>query len=116
MMTAEIELHKFPPNGLTKTRGQPLASVRWTARFACLRDIWQRCAGPPVCPPATEFPRACCRSTDFPGSPAKSIFDLGAYGGGRHFRAVGGLDMTGKEIPELEHATRSVHVFGGGDA
>src|ERR1700682_5886213 len=37
--------------------------------------------------------------------------DLGANGGGRHFRAVGGLDMTRKEIPELEYPARRVHVF-----
>src|ERR1700730_19194682 len=115
MMTAEIELHVLPPQGYLRRAGSrslPFVGRRdlhaFTIfgngasghRYALLRQYFRELAVAP------RILRVLLRN---------QFFDLGAYGGGRHFRAVGGLDMTGKEIPELEHATRSVHVFGGGD-
>src|SRR6202022_4737315 len=105
-MTAEIELHVLPPRLSLRRAGSrslPFVGRRDLHAFtifgngasghrnALLRQNFRELAVAP------RIFRILLRN---------QFLDLGANGGGRHFRAVGGLDMTGEEIPELEDAAR----------
>src|SRR4030081_3656085 len=106
MMTAEIELHVLPPQGYLRRAGSrslPFVGRRDLHalaifgngasghRYALLRQNFRELAV------AARILRILLRN---------QFFDFGAYGGGRHFGAVGRGDMTGKEIPKIDEAAR----------
>src|SRR5450755_4203344 len=108
MMTAEIELHEAPPKIHSLLRCAGSGSLPFVGRgdlhtfaifgngaaghrYAFLRQNLRELAVAP------RIFRTLLRN---------QFLDLGPYGGGGHFRAIGGLDVTGKEIPKLEHAAR----------
>src|SRR5882672_1890405 len=120
MMTAEIELHVLPPKSYIYDRVTLRRAGSRSLPFVGRRDLHtlaifgNGAPGHRYALLRQNFRELAVAPRIFRILLRNQFFDLGAYGGGRHFRAVGRLDMAGKEVPELEHAARRVHVFGGG--